>query len=92
MSLVVIFPIGADASADAYLSFVNDPANCPDAPFYDVRLDKYGRRVVGYLGPGGYSWNGSPFHEPVGGVEARAGGALSDNVDWPDPDIMTHSD
>lgn len=60
------------------------PPWSPDAPFYDVRVDKYGQRVVGYLGPGGWLWNGVPFPEPAGRPEARADGVLVDRVEWPD--------
>lgn len=86
MSLLVIFPVGKEAAANTYLAFVNDPANCPDAPFYDVRTDKYGQRVVGYLGPGGFLWNGEPFPEPVGGPAARADGVINAIVEWPGED------
>ncbi len=82
--LVVIFPVGKESSADGYLNFVNDPANCPLVPFYGVRYDKYGQRVVGYLGPEGFDYNGEPFPEPAGGVEARADGTLNASVDWPE--------
>jgi hypothetical protein len=81
MSLVVIFAVGQEAAADTYLDFVNDPANCPDVPFYDERVDRYGQRVVAYLGPGGFIWNSQPFPEPEGGVEARSVGVLQEGYD-----------
>lgn len=86
MSLVVIFPVGKEASADAYLAFCN--ANNPDAgSFYPAdRVDRWGQRVVGYLGPGGFIWNGEPYPEPEGGEAARADGVLNANVEWPLPE------
>lgn len=86
MSDVVIFPVGKEASADSYLAFCN--ANYPDTDsdeFYaSDRVDKYGQRVVGYLGPTGYIWNGEPFPEPAGGPAARADGTLNASVEWPE--------
>lgn len=86
MSLVVIFAVGQETAADTYLDFTNDPLNCPDAPFYDVRVDAYGQRVVAYLGPGGFVWNGLPFPEPEGGVAARGVGVLQEGYDPPEED------
>lgn len=80
MSLVVIFPVGKETEADAYLAWCN--TNCPDPPWYPPgRVDAYGQRVVGYLGPGGYIWNGEPFPEPEGGEAARADGVLQEGFD-----------
>jgi len=82
MSIVVIFAIGQEDAADAYLSFVN--AQAPDPPFDSIRFDKWGQRVVGYLGPGGYVWNSEPYPEPEGGVAARSVGVLQDGYDQPE--------
>jgi len=87
MSDVVIFPKGKEASADAYLAFCN--AHNPDTTgtwYRPDAEDKYGQRVVGYLGPTGFIWNWQPFPEPEGGPAARADGILSSNVEWPNPD------
>lgn len=87
MSLVVIFPVGKEAEADAYLSWCNihNPDTTPGAVWYlPNRFDKYGQRVVGYLGPGGFLWDGEPFPEPEGGEAMRADGVLSATVEWPD--------
>lgn len=89
MSLVVIFPVGKEASADSYLAFcnANNPDTTPGAIWYfPDRVDKYGQRVVAYLGPGGFIWNGEPYPEPEGGEEARADGVLSSTVEWPGGD------
>jgi len=83
MSLYVLFPVGKETSAGVYLAFVNDPANCPDTPFCAMKFDKWGQCAIPYLGPGGFLWNGLPFPEPAGGVEARADGVLSATVEWP---------
>lgn len=87
MSTLVIFPVGKEASADAYLAFCN--TNNPDVgqPFYNERFDRWGQRVVAYLGPTGFLWNSLPFPEPVGGPAARADGVLSDTVEWPVSDL-----
>jgi len=82
---VVVFPVGKESSAMAYLTFCN--ANNPDAPspwYPNDRFDKYGQQVIGHLGPTGFDWNGQPFPEPVGGEEARVDGVLSTNVEWPE--------
>jgi hypothetical protein len=79
-SLVVIFPVGKETSADGYLDFVN--TNNPDSgDFYDVRFDRHGQRVVAYMGPGGFVWNSEPYPEPEGGEEARADGVLQEGYD-----------
>lgn len=86
MSKVVIFARGLDAAADAYLAFCNahNPDPEPGAIWYRPdAVDAEGRRVVGYLGPGG-QWNGGICAEPEGGEAARAGGTVSDRVEWPD--------
>lgn len=83
MGVVVIFPVGKESEADAYLAFVN--ANNPDeGDFYDVKVDRHGQRVVGYLGPEGFTWMGQPYPEPEGGEAARADGVLADSVEWPE--------
>lgn len=86
MSDVVIFPKGKEASADAYLAFCN--ANLPMAGTWGnpLSVDKYGQRVVPYLGPTGFTWNWLPFPEPAGGVAARADGTLNASVEWPETD------
>lgn len=81
MSLYVIFAVGQEVGAQAYQDFVNDPLNCPDTPFCETKLDRYGQRVVPYLGPGGFIWNSEPFPEPEGGVEARGVGVLREGYD-----------
>ena len=84
MSLLVVFPVGQEAAADAYLDFCN--LNTPDtsSDFYvNDRVDVHGQRVVAYMGPGGFIWNGEPFPEPLGGEEARSAGVLSSTVVWP---------
>lgn len=82
--LVVAFPVSKESSADAYLAFVNDVNNCPEQPFYGIRYDKHGQRIVAYLGPEGFTWNDLPFPEPVGGPAARADGVLVGTVEWPE--------
>lgn len=84
MSDVVIFPVGKEDEADAYIDFCN--LNNPDEGnwYPNNRVDKYGQRVVAYLGPTGFIWNGQPFPEPEGGPEARADGVLNGNVEWPE--------
>ena len=86
MSDVVIFPVGKEASADAYLAFCEQ--NNPDNGSWSspTQVDKYGQRVVAYLGPTGFTWNNEPFPEPAGGVEARADGTLNSSVEWPETD------
>lgn len=88
MSDVVIFPVGKEDEADAYLAFCN--THNPDVSasnwYYPDIVDKYGQRVVAYLGPTGFIWNGAPFPEPVGGPAARADGVLNGNVEWPEED------
>lgn len=89
MSLVVLFPVGKEAYADAYLGFcnANNPDNSPNTVWYlATAIDKYGQRVVAYMGPGGFVWNGEPFPEPDGGAEARSEGVLSNAVEWPVPE------
>jgi hypothetical protein len=85
MSDVVIFPVGKEASADAYLTWCN--ANNPDVTadqwYGDDVVDKYGQRVVGYLGPTGFIWNNAPYPEPAGGPAMRADGTLNSKVEWP---------
>lgn len=88
MSDLVVFPVGKETEADSYLAFCN--ANNPDAPspWYDnTRVDKYGQRVVGYLGPTGFLWNNQPFPEPSGGEAARVDGVLSSTVEWPEEEV-----
>lgn len=87
MSDVAIFPVGKETEADAYLAFCN--VHNPDDPngsswYPNDRVDKYGQRVVGYLGPTGFIWNSQPFPEPTGGPAARADGVLNGNVEWPE--------
>lgn len=86
MSLVVIFPAGKETEADGYLDFcnLNNPDDTPEA-IWDTpgKVDVYGQRVVGYLGPEG-QWNGGDWPEPVGGEAARSDGVLNGNVVWPD--------
>ena len=83
MRNVVIFPAGSEASADAYLAFCN--AHNPDGGewYPPDRVDGEGRRVVAYLGPAGFQYDGAPFPEPEGGPAARSAGTLSDTVEWP---------
>lgn len=72
------------AAADAYLAFctANSPDPTPGAVWYrSDAVDAEGRRVVGYLGPGG-SWNGGDCAEPEGGAAARGGGVIVDAVTW----------
>lgn len=88
MSLVVIYAVGQEDAADVYLEFCNlhNPDPTPGATWYPPnRVDKYGQRVVGYLGPGG-QWNGGDWPEPEGGEAARGVGVLSDTVEWPEED------
>lgn len=83
MSRVVCFDDAA--AADAYLAFctANNPDPTPGASWYRAdAIDAQGRRVVGYLGPGG-SWNGGDIEEPEGGPAMRADGELVDFVEWP---------
>jgi hypothetical protein len=85
MSLMILFPAGKEAAADAYLAFCNahNPDPTPGAIWYlPGRIDAHGQRAVGYLGPGG-QWNGGDWPEPMGGVAARADGVLSATVEWP---------
>ena len=86
MSRVVIFAQGEEGAADAYLAFCNahNPDPAPGAIWYlPDAVDAAGRRVVGYLGPGG-QWHGGDWPEPEGGTDARAGGMLSETVAWPE--------
>ena len=85
MSLVVLFPVGKETSANDYCDFCdfNNPDPGATQWYPRDRTDRHGQRVVGYLGPGGFTWTGEPFPEPEGGEEARADGVLSDTVDWP---------
>lgn len=86
MSKVVIFAAGAEAAADAYLAFCDAHNPDPEAGalwYLPDAVDADGRRVVGYLGPGG-QWNGGDWPEPEGGEAARAAGMISDHVRWPD--------
>jgi len=85
MSLVVLFPVGKETSADGYCDFcdLNNPDTESTQWYPRDRVDVHGQRVVGYLGPLGFIWNGEPFPEPEGGEEARADGVLSTTVDWP---------
>jgi len=86
MSLVVLFPVGKEDSADAYCDFcdLNNPDTEATEWYPRTRVDVHGQRVVGYLGPGGLIWNGEPFPEPDGGEAVRVDGVLSSTVDWPD--------
>jgi len=89
MSIVVLFPAGKSASADAYLAFcnANNPDTTPGAIWYlPDRVDAHGQRVVGFLGPLG-EWNGGDWPEPEGGAAARADGVLSTTVDWPNEEV-----
>lgn len=80
---IMIFPVGKEAEADGYLAFVN--ANSPTGgPLYDVKYDRHGQRVVLFLGPEGFIWEGEPFPEPEGGEAARADGVIADSVEWPE--------
>lgn len=83
MSLVVIFAVGQETAADTYLTFCN--ANNPDTDstqwYPPDWFDAHGQRVVGYLGPGGFVWNGLPFPEPAGGATARGVGVLQEGFD-----------
>ncbi|AJP73132.1 hypothetical protein [Sphingomonas hengshuiensis] len=84
MSRVVLFAQGEGAQADAYLAFctAHNPDPTPGAHWYRPdSVDAEGRRVVGYLGPGG-SWNGGDWPEPEGGEAARAGGVIAEQVEW----------
>ena len=86
MSLVVIFAQGQEQAADDYLAFcnANNPDTTPGAEWYpDDRVDVYGQRVVGYLGPDG-QWNGGDWPEPAGGEAARSVGVLHSTVEFPD--------
>ena len=86
MSKVVIFADGQEAAADLYLAWCNahNPDPEPGAIWYLAdAVDAEGRRVVGYLGPGG-QWNGGDWPEPDGGEAARGTGMLSALVRWPD--------
>ncbi len=87
MRLVVIFPVGKEAEADSYLAFceTHNPDETPGATwYYPDAVDKWGQRVVAFLGPEGLTWNGEPYPEPDGGEVARADGVLSAAVEWPD--------
>lgn len=86
MRVAVAFPVGKETEAESYRTFVN--TNSPSGPFSGVAFDRHGQQIVGYLGPGGFLWNGEPYPEPEGGEEARADGVLVDHVEWPeDPPI-----
>lgn len=84
MSLMVIFPVGADADAEAYLAHLNanNPDPTPGALWAVLRQDRHGQPVVPYLGPGGHA--GGQNEEPEGAEELRASGVLAPAVDWPD--------
>lgn len=84
MSLSVIFPVGNDTEADAYLDHLNqnDPDPTPGALWAILRYDRHGQPVVPYLGPGGHA--GGEYAEPEGAEELRASGVLAPAVDWPD--------
>lgn len=84
-ALLVVFPVGKDTEADAYMDFcdLHNPDTDPNAPWDTPgRRDRHGQRVVGFLGPEG-QWNSGNYPEPAGGAEARASGVLSANVEWP---------
>jgi hypothetical protein len=79
MGDIVIFPIGKEAEADAYLAFCNEKNPDVGKEFYPAdKVDTFGQRVVGFLGETGFIWEGKPFPEPEGGVKARQDGVL-----WP---------
>jgi hypothetical protein len=83
MSLVVIYALGQEAAADAYLAFcnANNPDASPGAQWYPPDWkDRHGQRVVGYLGPDG-QWNAGDWPEPEGGEAARGPGVLQDGFD-----------
>jgi hypothetical protein len=89
MSIVVIFPVGKEASADAYLAWCN--IHNPDLPYepnaiwyWPDRVDKYGQRVVAYLGPGGRL---DITEEPEGGETLRADGVLQEGYDMPPEEL-----
>lgn len=74
-----------DSEADAYLEYCNN--NNPDEGrvFYPSNYrDKYGRRIVAYLGPGGFSWNNLPYPEPSDAVALRRHATIIEDVEWPD--------
>lgn len=84
MADAVVFPVGKEAEALSYLAWCNQ--NSPDAPdpwYANNKFDKYGRQVIGYLGPTGFVYNNQPYPEPEGGPEARADGVLVSDVEWP---------
>lgn len=86
MPAAVVFPVGKEDAADAYLDFcnLNNPDTTPGSVWYlPTRVDAHGQRVVGYLGPEGFTWNSLPFPEPEGGPEARSEGVIVDHVEWP---------
>ena len=90
MSDYVVFPVGKEAEADAYLAWckVNNPDPTPGADWVPhMPTDKYGQRAVPFLGPTGLIWYGAPFPEPAGGAALRADGVLVPDIEWPVEDI-----
>lgn len=86
MALVVLFPVGKEVSADAYIDFCQANSPDPGSIWYpkDV-FDRHGQRVSAYLGPMGNAGAGWP--ESEGGPAARADGVLSSTFDRPiDPE------
>lgn len=81
-NIVVIFPAGKQAAANAYKAFTD--ANWPGAPgqFAYVRVDAFGQWVVPYLGPP-FEMGGDVVPEPPGGPAARADGILAET--WTQP-------
>lgn len=86
MSLVVLFPVGKEASCDSYIDFCQANSPDPGSTWYPKNVtDRHGQRVSAYLGPDGNAGGGWP--EPEGGPEARADGVLSTTFDRPiDPE------
>jgi len=82
----VVFPIGKEAEADAYLAWCQDNNPDPTAgatwePLWPT--DKYGQRAIPFPGPTGLIWYGEPFPEPQGGATMRADAVLVTNIEWP---------
>jgi len=84
----VIFPIGKQASANAYKAWCDlqeqTATNDPEAVFTLVAVDKDGQWVVTYYGP---NYTRDAIHvveEPEDGPAMRADGVLSDT--WSPPE------